>query len=295
MQDLIDRFADFLHLERGLSPNTVSAYRRDLAGFSEFLKKRKLSNIQQIKRTQVMDHLMQLKDQGLKATSVARKLAAIKMWFRFLVNERMIGEDPTSVLESPRTWKTLPDVLGLEEVTRLIGKPNFHRTQGIRDRAVLELLYATGMRVSEVAGLSLKDLHLDMGFVRCVGKGNKERIVPIGKQATQAISMYLKKARPKLDKGKQPGALFLSRTGTRLSRQMIWNLIRQYAKAARIKKHITPHTLRHSFATHLLERGADLRVVQELLGHANIATTQIYTHVDQGRLKKIHQQFHPRP
>ncbi len=292
---LIEPFLSTLTLERGLAANTVVAYRRDLTAFTEHLAKRRLTEMGKVQRADVTSYLMALKEQGLKPTSLARKLVAIKVWFRYLAGERLIPQDPTSVLETPRTWKTLPDTLNIEEVARLLAQPNVRQPQGIRDRAIFELLYATGMRVSELTALTAKDLHLDLGFLRCVGKGSKERIVPVGKTAAKAVSAYLAKVRPGLDKGRQAPRLFLSRRGTGLSRQMIWYLMKRYTKEARIAKRVKPHTLRHSFATHLLERGADLRVVQELLGHVNIATTQIYTHVDQGRLKKIHQQFHPRP
>ena len=292
---LIEPFLSCLTLERGLAANTITAYRRDLTAFTDHLAARGLTEPSRMTRADVTGYLMMLKERGLKPTSLARKLVAVKVWFRYLAGERLIPQDPTSVLETPRTWKTLPDTLNVEEVARLLMRANIRRPQGIRDRAILELLYATGMRVSELAMLTAKDLHLDLGFLRCVGKGSKERIVPVGKTAARAVSAYLEKVRPALDKGRQHPRLFLSRRGTGISRQMIWHLIGRYAREARLKKRITPHTLRHSFATHLLERGADLRVVQELLGHVNIATTQIYTHVDQARLKKIHQQFHPRP
>lgn len=287
-RSLVEQFANYLTLERGLSPNTVAAYRRDLTAFTDHLSRRQVSDLGRVQRTDVINYLMGLKGQGLKPTSLARKLVAIKVWFRYLAGERLIPQDPTSVLETPRTWKTLPDLLSVPEVTRLLAQPDPRQPQGLRDRAILELLYATGMRVSELANLSVSDVHTDLGFLRCVGKGSKERIVPVGRTAVRAVRAYLAKRRP-------AAPLFLGRGGTRLTRQMIWHLIRRYATQARLAKRITPHTLRHSFATHLLERGADLRVVQELLGHANIATTQIYTHVDQGRLKKIHQQYHPRP
>lgn len=292
---LVEAFLSYLHLERGLSANTIAAYRRDATAFVHHLTSRGQTDLAQVQRSDVIGYLMHLKAQGLKATSLQRKLVAIKVWFRYLAGERVIPQDPTSVLETPRTWKTLPDVLTVAEVERLLGQPRGRRIQDIRDRAILELLYATGMRVSELAMLTLKDAHLDLGFVRCLGKGSKERIVPLGRIASRAVQAYLERSRPALDRGREAAALFLNRRGTRLSRQTIWHLIRRYARDARLAKRITPHTLRHSFATHLLERGADLRVVQELLGHANIATTQVYTHVDPGRLKKIHQQYHPRP
>jgi len=292
---LVEPFVNYLSLERGLSANTVTAYRRDLLAFTEHLARRRLTDVGAVQRADVMQYLMQLKGQGLKPTSLARKLVAIKVWFRFLANERLVPQDPTSVLETPRTWKTLPDVLSVEEVSRLLAQPNPRQPRGIRDRAILELLYATGMRVSELAHLTVQDVHLDLGFLRCIGKGSRERIVPVGKTASKAVRTYLERVRPALARGRPAPTVFLNRGGTRLSRQTIWRLLRRYAADARLSKRVTPHTLRHSFATHLLERGADLRVVQELLGHVSIVTTQIYTHVDRGRLKKIHQQFHPRP
>jgi len=292
---LVEPFVNYLSLERGLSANTVTAYRRDLLAFTEHLARRRLTDVGAVQRADVMQYLMQLKGQGLKPTSLARKLVAIKVWFRFLANERLVPQDPTSVLETPRTWKTLPDVLSVEEVNRLLAQPNPRQPRGIRDRAILELLYATGMRVSELAHLTVQDVHLDLGFLRCIGKGSRERIVPVGKTASKAVRTYLERVRPALARGRPAPTVFLNRGGTRLSRQTIWRLLRRYAADARLSKRVTPHTLRHSFATHLLERGADLRVVQELLGHVSIVTTQIYTHVDRGRLKKIHQQFHPRP
>jgi integrase/recombinase XerD len=227
--------------------------------------------------------------------SISRNLVAIKVFHRFLVREGYCKVDPTSLLESPKLGRRIPDVLSTEEVKAIIEASNPRDWQGIRDRAILELMYASGMRVSELVNLKVSDLNLDIGFVRCLGKGQKERIVPIGKGAVSAIRRYSEKTRAKLAKKNDNSFLFLSRIGTRISRQSIWKIIKKYAAIAKIKKKIKPHTLRHSFATHLLERGADLRSVQEMLGHSDISTTQIYTHINKDRLKSIHQQFHPRP
>jgi integrase/recombinase XerD len=217
------------------------------------------------------------------------------MFHRFLVREGHAKQDPTSLIESPKLWKRIPDVLSTDEVEAMIEASYPRDWQGIRDRALLELLYASGMRVSEVVNLKVSDMNLDIGFVRCLGKGQKERIIPVGKSAILALRRYLDKTRPKLAKKEATQFLFLSRMGKRISRQSIWKLVKQYALKAKIKKVIKPHTLRHSFATHLLERGADLRSVQEMLGHSDISTTQVYTHINKDRLKSIHQKFHPRP
>ena len=218
-----------------------------------------------------------------------------------LLRERILKADPTAVLEAPKLWKRLPEVMSLSEVEALIASPNLRENQGIRDRAILEIMYATGMRASEVVNLKTEDINLEVGFVRCFGKGRKERIVPLGRKAEEALKRYLDKARPNLMSGKgmlreaKSGAyLFLSRLGKGISRQSLWKIIKRYAKAAKIKRQIKPHTLRHSFATHLLEGGADLRSVQEMLGHSDISTTQIYTHIHKDRLKAVHKQFHPR-
>ncbi|MBM3243993.1 MAG: site-specific tyrosine recombinase XerD, partial [Candidatus Omnitrophica bacterium] len=235
------------------------------------------------------------KDEGIAANSVARRLAAIRMFHRFLARERILKSDPSTLVDSPKLWKKVPDTLTINEIESLIAQPNLRYVLGIRDRAILETMYATGMRVSEVVNLKKDNVNLGVGFLRCIGKGNKERVIPLGKKAIAGIERYLKLSRPKLLKNKESEYLFISRFGKKISRQSFWKIIKKYAKAARIKKAIKPHTLRHSFATHLLEHGADLRSVQEMLGHSDISTTQIYTHVNKDRLKSIHKQFHPRP
>jgi len=226
---------------------------------------------------------------------VARRLAAVRMFFRFLVREKLLAADPTQNIDTPKLWQTLPNVLDYTEIERLLAVPNPDNKLGLRDKALLELMYASGLRISEVANLTLSELNLDAGFLRTTGKGNKERIVPVGKTAGNWLHRYLTEARPWLSRNNQTRAeVFLSTRGSRLSTKTIWHLVKKHARNAGIVKNIKPHTLRHSFATHLLNNGGDLRVIQEMLGHADIATTQIYTHVDQTRLKDAHYRFHPR-
>jgi integrase/recombinase XerD len=295
MHKLLDEFLNYLSVERGLSKNTISSYRTDLISFLNYLESKGFSSIEKIKRDDITSYLMHLKDKSLSSNSISRALVAIKMFYKFLAQERFIKDDVAGILESPKLIRPLPNVLNVVEVEKLLQAPDIRGWMGIRDKAALELLYATGMRVSEIVDLPTSTLNLDVGFIKCKGKGDKERMVPIGSQAKNAIVRYMQKVRPALLKDKEDNHLFLSRLGKKISRQSFWKMIKKYAKVARIKKEITPHTLRHSFATHLLEGGADLRVVQEMLGHSDIATTQIYTHIDKGRLKSIHRQFHPRP
>jgi len=296
VKELIQQFLDYLSVERGLAPNTIESYGRDLRAFSDFFEKRGLKSLDATTHKDIAEFMWSEKEKGLSANSISRALVAIKVFYRFLLKEQVIKQDPTSILDSPKLWKRLPDVLGIEEVEKLVTKPDLKDLFGIRDRAILELLYATGIRVSEMINLNLGDLNLDVGFLKCIGKGSKERITPLGKKAKEALARYLQNVRPKLAQSKSHNnGLFLTRLGKKMTRQMVWKIVKKYARLCNIKKDITPHTLRHSFATHLLERGADLRIVQELLGHANISTTQIYTHVDKERLKAIHRKFHPRP
>lgn len=295
MKKLLDEFLNYLSVERGLSKNTITSYRADLVSFLNYFESKGLNNIEEIKRDNITNYLLHLKDNGLSGNSVSRALVAIKMFYKFLAEERLIKDNVAAVLESPKLIRPLPNVLNLTEVEKLLAAPDIRKWIGVRDKAALELIYATGMRVSEIVDLSTSTLNLDIGFIKCRGKGDKERMVPIGSQAKNSISRYLERVRPSLLKERSDSHLFLSRLGKRISRQSFWKMIKKYAGKARIKKEITPHTLRHSFATHLLERGADLRVVQELLGHSDIATTQIYTHINKERLKSIHKQFHPRP
>lgn len=296
MEELIDQFLNYLTVERGLATNTIASYRHDLAKFDSFLKKQHVSSIEAVKKELLIKYLMHLKDSGLATNSISRNLAALKTFYRFLVNERYVKENVAGFLESPKLWKKLPNVLAIDEVDRLISAPDARNWRGIRDRATLELLYATGMRVSEISNLRIDNINMDVGFIKCVGKGSKERIIPLGSRAKDSLKKYLAKSRTKLSKKAiQDKSLFLTRLGRRMSRQSFWKMIKFYARKSGIKKEITPHMLRHSFATHLLERGADLRIVQEMLGHSDISTTQIYTHINKERLKSIHHKFHPRP
>lgn len=295
MKELIDAFLDYLSVERGLSSNTICSYRDDLNFYTDFLSSRHIDALSKVNKNDVTNFMFSQKDKGLSANSIARRLAAIRMFHRFLAKERIIKSDPTNLIDTPKLWKKIPDTLSFNEIEALLAQPDIRDKQGIRDRAILEVLYATGMRVSEAVNLKLNDVNLDIGFLRCIGKGNKERIIPLGKKAIVAIRRYREASRPHLLKNKEAETLFLNRFGKKISRQSLWKLIKRYARNAGIKKPIRPHILRHSFATHLLEGGADLRSVQELLGHSNISTTQIYTHINKERLKSVHRMFHPRP
>lgn len=288
-------FLDYLAVECGLSPNTVAAYRRDLAHLAQFMTVNGISELAQLRADDLGNFMHGLKDSDHQVSSVARALVAVKMLLRFLVTEKKLEPPAALSVDSPRLWKNLPEVLGRGEVDRLLAAPDRDTLMGRRDAAVLEVLYATGCRVQEVADLRTGFVHLDLGYLRTVGKGNKERIVPIGKPACLAIESYLTLTRPTLARQAADDHLFLSRSGRPMDRYNLWRLVRKYARIAGIAKRVHPHTLRHSFATHLLEGGADLRIVQEMLGHASIATTQLYTHVDQRRLKGIHRKYHPRP
>jgi integrase/recombinase XerD len=295
MRELIAAFLDYLTVERGLSRNTIMSYQEDLNYYMDYLETKGIDALSRTTNNDITNFMLSQKDKGLAANSVARRLAAIKAFYRFLVRERILKADPSSLIDSPKLWKKIPDALSVNEVTALLEQPNIRQQQGIRDKAILEALYATGMRVSEAANLKNDNVNLRVGFLRCIGKGNKERVIPLGKKAVNSLQRYLAVARPKLLKGRSSEYLFLNRFGKKISRQSLWKLIKRYARQAGIKKPIRPHILRHSFATHLLERGADLRSVQEMLGHSNISTTQIYTHINKERLKSIHRMFHPRP
>ena len=294
MKEFINQFLDYLSIEKGLSDNTIKSYRQDLLKFSEYASSRGIKKVRDATKHHISKYLYFLKDKGLSASSISRNLVALKMFYKFLVKENVVPENVAGLLESPRLLQALPEVLDALEVTRILAIPNRKNTLGLRDKAALELMYATGMRVSEVADLALDSLNVDMGFIRCKGKGGKERIIPVGREAKTALNQYLEKSRPKLERGLRDNHLFLSKLGRRVSRQSFWKMLKKYARLAGIKKNIKPHTLRHSFATHLLERGADLRSVQEMLGHADISTTQIYTHINKARLKGIHKKYHPR-
>ena len=290
----ISSFLTHVRVEKGLSPNTVSAYRRDLMKFSEFAKKRKLS-LEAVTRDDLVDFLAGLYRQKLESKSVARHLVSLRNFFRFAQVQELIPADPSLNLESPKIRRSLPGYLRLEEVERLLAQPDATTPFGLRDRAMLEVLYYAGLRVSELVGLRVSDLDTKAGCVRCIGKGDKERIVPIGKKALAVVDGYLHDARPTL-LGKAAGSptLFVNRRGGALSRVGVWKILSAYGRRAGLRVALTPHMLRHSFATHLLERGADLRSVQLMLGHADISTTQIYTHVVEERLKQIYKAHHPR-
>lgn len=294
MDKFVDMFLDYLSVERGLSKNTIVSYGRDLNAYLKFLDSIAKKTISSSSREDIREFMLHEKDKGLSVNSIARNLASLRMFYRFLTRERLIKTDVSSYIDTPKLWKKIPDVLNFDEVEKLIESPDLNTPQGIRDRAILEVMYATGMRVSEVSNLKRSDVNMEVGFLRCLGKGRKERIIPLGKKAILAIERYVEKVRPQQAKRGEVQELFLNRSGKKISRISLWKLIKQYAKKSRIKKEIKPHILRHSFATHLLERGADLRSVQEMLGHANISTTQIYTHINRDRLKSIHKMFHPR-
>ena len=290
----ISSFLTHVRVEKGLSSNTVSAYRRDLVKFDEFARKRKLS-LEAVSRDDLVDFLAGLYRQKLESKTVARHLVTLRNFFRFAQIHELIPEDPCVTLESPKIRRNLPGYLRLEDVERLLSQPDVKTLIGLRDRAMLETLYSTGLRVSELTGLRTMDLDARVGCVRCIGKGDKERIVPVGKKALAVVEKYLREARPKL-LGKVQGnpSLFVNRRGAPLSRVGVWKILSAYGRLAGLRVALTPHMLRHSFATHLLERGADLRSVQLMLGHADIATTQIYTHVVEERLKQIYKAHHPR-
>jgi len=290
----ISSFLTHVRVEKGLSSNTVSAYRRDLAKFNEFAQKRKLS-LEAVTRDGLVDFLAGLYRQKLESKTVARHLVTLRNFFRFAQIQELIAKDPSVNLESPKIRRSLPGYLRLEEVERLLVQPDAKTPLGLRDRAMLEVLYSAGLRVSELVGLRVTDLDTKVGCVRCIGKGDKERIVPVGKKALGMVEKYLRDARPKL-LGKAAGSptLFVNRRGGALSRVGVWKILSSYGRRAGLRVALTPHMLRHSFATHLLENGADLRVIQELLGHASISTTEVYTHVAGNRLREVHRKFHPR-
>ncbi|MDD2236254.1 MAG: site-specific tyrosine recombinase XerD [Kiritimatiellae bacterium] len=294
MLSLVNQFLDYLTLERGLSKNTRQAYAFDLKQFAAFLDKQGIKSLNELTRKDILAFLMAEKKRGLTGTSMARELVAIKVFFRYLLQENMLNVDVTETMESPKLWKSLPTSLTMKEAERLLETPDTSKPLGIRDRALLETLYGTGLRVSELAELMLDDLHFDSGYIRCMGKGRKERVIPIGKTAQRALTEYLERIRPILLKEGTSRQIFLTRSGKPFSRNGLLKLVKTYSHKAGLTKNVHPHTLRHSFATHLLANEAPLRVIQEMLGHADIGTTQIYTHVDSTRLKNIHHKFHPR-
>ncbi|MBI3939439.1 MAG: site-specific tyrosine recombinase XerD [Acidobacteria bacterium] len=289
---ILDQFCSYLKVERGLSRNTVTAYRRDLIKLFNFLAGRGWS-CQELRHADLVEFLARQKP-GLGARSVARLTVSLRTFYRFLLLDGKITADPTENLESPRSWNRLPKYLTESEVEAILAAPDFSTRHGLRDKAMIETLYATGLRVSELVSLRLEDVNTGVGYVRCVGKGNKERVVPLGETAQRWISRYLENGRCRFLARRSSDFLFLSQQGSKLTRQRFWELLKKHGKAAGLRRPLSPHALRHSFATHLLEHGADLRSEQMMLGHADISTTQIYTHVTQERLRRIYDQFHPR-
>lgn len=292
---LLERFSEYLELELGSSARTREAYLRDLALLASWaVSRHKVSDAASLDAAHLREWVYAQKDQGRAATTIKRRISAVRTWYRFLLAEGIVKADPSEKLESPRGWRRLPDVLTVAEVEKLIDAISLDDALAFRDRALLELAYGAGLRVSEWCSLEVKDVMLDELVVRVFGKGGKERLVPIGRKASGAVAMYLRELRPRLEKGKGEGRLLLNSRGTPLQRMTAWTILKKIVERAGITKPVTPHTLRHSFATHLLEGGADLRAVQEMLGHADISTTQLYTHVDREHLKQVHKQFHPR-
>jgi integrase/recombinase XerD len=295
MDSYISAFMDYLDYEKGLSKNTRAAYSRDLNKFFLFIKNRKAyENISAINRTDIIEFLEWQLNSGAEHTSVARSLSSIKTYYKFLILDGLIQYNPAADIETPKIKRKLPQVLSIDEVDRLMESPKVSVPLGIRDRAMLELMYATGVRVSELLSLQIEDINLTTGYLRCFGKGRKERIIPINQTAGEWVHRYLARARNLLVKDHRERTLFLNSRGQKLSRQGFFKILGFYVKKAGIKKEVSPHTLRHSFATHLLENGADLRAVQEMLGHADISTTQIYTHLTRSRLREVYKQYHPR-
>jgi len=288
-------FLDYLRVEAGLAENTVLGYGRDLVGFLQYCRSRGVTNLSRIRAELIQEYLRGLINQQKAETSVKRVLVAVRMFLRYAKLTGLIDNDLGEFLETPRLWQRLPMVCNKQQVLKLLHAPDPSEQFYLRDRAILELLYATGLRASELAKLKVADLNIDIGYLRCLGKGNRERIIPVGRTALAAVVEYLEQLRPQLLSSRSGESIFLSRTGLPLSRIEIWRLVKKYARRAGMPRNLTVHTLRHCFATHLLAGGADLRSVQEMLGHVDISTTQIYTHVDHERLKEIHRRFHPRP
>jgi len=294
MDALADRFMNYLLVEKGLSENTITSYSADLGLYLDFLKANGIVSVADSDTATVLKHLIALRDVGLASRSRARHLITLRGFYRFLVQEKILKTNPAKTVDLPKAGRKLPDVLKIEEVIGLLDAPDLSRPLGLRDGAMLELLYAAGLRISELVGVGITAVDLEACFVRVLGKGSKERVVPIGQAASKRLNAYLASGRPALLKGKPSPYLFVTRSGRAMTRQGFWKRFKQYALKCHISRNITPHTLRHSFASHLLERGADLRSVQVMLGHVDIATTQIYTHVAQERLKAVHTQYHPR-
>ncbi len=294
MDEEVDRYLNYLTVEKGLAKKTIEAYSRDIGRFLAFAMKSGASGLSDIDTPMILKHLIVLRDEGISARSRARSLVALRGFFRFAVQENRISHDPTRIVDLPKGALKLPDVLSVEEVKQILDAPDPKSPRGSRDAAMLELLYAAGLRVSELVTLGIRNVNTEVGLVRVLGKGSRERLVPIGRFAREKVNQYLARTRPLLSKGRMSPYLFLGPGGKPLTRQGFWKILKRYALKTGIQKTIKPHTFRHSFASHLLEGGADLRSVQTMLGHADISTTQIYTHVTRDRLKEIHRQYHPR-
>lgn len=294
MQDAIDEYLHFIKVERGLSANTQENYHRDLMKYLSYLQERGITDWDQVDRFVIMDFLQELRQENKAASSVVRMMSALRQFHLFLRQENLTKENPMQHIDSPKKQEHLPDTLSMEEVEKLIETPDVSTPLGLRNRAILETMYATGLRVSELISLKRNDLHLSMGLIQTIGKGNKERIIPIGDIAAEWLERYFNESRPQLVKEKEVPEVFVNFHGNKLTRQGIWKNIKAIVREAGIDKDVTPHTLRHSFATHLLENGADLRMVQELLGHSSISTTQIYTHVTKKRVAEVYQKYFPR-
>lgn len=294
MNQFIDSFLTYLSVVKGLSKNTLESYGRDVLKLAVFIEEKNTTSIDQIDYKQILDFLTYLKKQGLKPRSISRALISIRQFFKFLLTERFIESDPTFLIRTPKSKRVLPEVLSLEDVEKLLSFPDESSPKGLRDKSMLEVLYATGIRVSELVELNLNDVNFELGYVVAYGKGSKERIVPMGEKAKTKLIEYLDTSRPKLLKSRTSVNLFVTRLGKKMTRQGFWKIIKTHSRKSGIRKTISPHTLRHSFATHLLERGADLRAIQIMLGHSDISTTQIYTHVERERLKEVHKKYHPR-
>jgi len=289
------RFEDVLVLEHGSSARTIEAYRRDVIRCAAFARQHGASDVSRLTPTLLREYVYTLRDVGLSGATIRRNVSALRTWFRVLLAEGLVTHDPTERLETPTRWRALPEVLTVDEVLLLLAAPGLDEPLAFRDRAMLELAYGAGLRVSEWITLAVRDVLLEESLVRVLGKGNKERLVPIGRSAIGALAVYLRELRPVLERGAGQGILFLNSRGAPLTRMGAWKILRKYVQMAGIERAVSPHTLRHSFATHLLEGGADLRAVQEMLGHADIATTQLYTHIDREYLRSVHRTFHPRP
>ena len=292
MNKYVSEYTDYLKIEKRQSQNTLAAYRRDVSRFAKYLPNKRLDDA---KISDVRSFLVFLRnEEGLAPSSVARCLSSLKSFYEYLSVENLISENPTETIASPRPWRKLPNVMSVEEVDALIATPDINTLAGIRDLAMLELIYATGLRVSELVSLKMSAVDLEVGYLRSLGKGSKERVVPIGDVAKTAIESYVNNARPLFQKKRRSGDLFLTRRGNAMTRQGFWKILKKYSIKAKIEGAVSPHALRHAFATHLLERGADLRSVQMMLGHSDISTTQIYTHVLRQRMREVHERFHPR-